>query len=79
MPQRTRFLVRWRMLAMMYGLIMLTEYLNEILDDIKFYDARAYNTNKRGLISLVDTRKSTIIGIVELIGTKPITAEEYCK
>ena len=58
---------------------MLTEYLDEILDGTKTYDARAYNTNKRGLIALVDTKKSAIIGTVELIGTKPITAEEYCK
>lgn len=64
---------------MMYGLIMLREYLDEILDGTKTYDARAYNTNKRGLIALVDTRKSAVIGTVELIGTKPITAEEYCK
>lgn len=63
----------------MYGLIMLTEYLDEILDGTKTYDARAYNTNKRWLIALVDTKKSAIIGTVELIGTKPITAEEYCK
>lgn len=54
----------------MYGLIMLTEYLDEILDGTKTYDARAYNTNKRGLIALVDTKKSAIIGTVELIGTK---------
>ena len=64
---------------MMYGLIMLREYLDEILYGTKTYDARAYNTNKRGLIALVDTRKSVIIGTVELIGTKPITADEYCK
>ena len=42
MPQRTHFLVRWRMLAMMYGLIMLREYLDEILDGTKTYDARTY-------------------------------------
>lgn len=52
----------------MYGLIMLREYLDEILDGIKTYDARSYNTNKRGLIALVDTKKSAIIGTVELIG-----------
>ena len=58
---------------------MLREYLDEILDGTKFYDARAYNTNKRGLIALVDKKKSAIIVTVELIGTKHITAEEYCK
>ena len=64
---------------MMYGLIMLREYLDEMLDRTKAYDARAYNTNKRGLIALVDTRKSAIIGTVELVGIEPITAEKYCK
>lgn len=43
---------------MIYGLIMLREYLDEILDGTKFYDACAYNTNKCGLIALVDTKKS---------------------
>lgn len=38
-----------------------------------------YNTNKRELIALVDTRKSSIVGTVELVGSRPITAEEYCK
>lgn len=63
----------------MYGLIMLREYLEEILDGVKLYDARSYNTNKRGTIALVDTKKSSIIGTIELVGTHPITADEYCK
>lgn len=63
----------------MYGLIMLREYLEEILDGVKSYDARSYNTNKRGTIALVDTKKSFVIGTIELVGTHPITAEEYCK
>lgn len=63
----------------MYGLIMLREYLDEILDGKKTYDARAYDTNKRGVIALVDTRKSSIIGLIDLVGTHAISAEEYCK
>lgn len=63
----------------MNGLIMLREYLDEILDGDKTYDARSYDTNKRGTIALVDTKKSAIIGLVDLIGTHKITAEEYCK
>lgn len=57
---------------------MLREYLDEILDGKKTYDARAYNTNKRGTIALVDTKKSAIIGLIELVGTRKISAEEYC-
>lgn len=63
----------------MYGLIMLREYLDEILDRDKTYDARAYDTKKRGTIALVDTKKSAIIGVIELIGTHKIPADEYCK
>ncbi len=62
----------------MYGLIMLREYLDEILNEKKNYDARAYDTKHRGTIALVDTKKSTIIGLVDLIGTHKISAEEYC-
>lgn len=63
----------------MYGLIMLREYLDEILDGKKTYDARAYDTNKRDTIALVDTKKSAIIGLIDLVGTHKISAEEYCK
>ena len=63
----------------MYGLVMLREYLDEILDGKKTYDARAYDTNKRGTIALVDTKKSAIIGLIDLVGTHKITAEEFCK
>lgn len=63
----------------MYGLIMLREYLDEILDGKKTYDARSYDTNKRGTIALVDTKKSAVIGLIDLVGTHKISAEEYCK
>jgi len=62
----------------MYGLIMIREYLDEILEGKKTYDARSYDTNKRGMIALVDSRKSAIIGLIDLVGTHTITAEEYC-
>ncbi len=57
---------------------MLREYLDEILDEKKNYDARAHDTKHHGTIALVDTKKSTIIGLVDLIGTHKISAEEYC-
>lgn len=63
----------------MYGLIMLRDYLDEILDGKKTYDARAYDTSKRGTIALVDTKKSSIIGLVDLVSTHKISAQEYCK
>lgn len=58
---------------------MLREYLDEILNGKKTFDARAYDTNKRGTIALIDTKKSTIIGLIDLIGTHKLTAEECCK
>ena len=51
----------------MDGLIMLRDYLDEVLDGKKTYDARAYGTNKRGTIALVDTKKSAVIGLIDLV------------
>ena len=63
----------------MYGLIMIKDYLDEILEGKKTFDARSYPTNKRGTIALVDSKKSCITGLVDLIGVHPISADEYCK
>ncbi len=63
----------------MYGLMIIKYYLNEFLDDSKTYDAHAYTTNKRGTIALADTKKSAIIGLVDIVGTHKISAEDYCK
>ncbi len=62
----------------MNRLVMLREYLDEILDGKKTSDVRAYDTKHRGTIALVDTKKSAIIGLVDLIGTHKISTEEYC-
>lgn len=40
----------------MFGLILINDYLNEILDGSKNFDARSYPTNKRGKIALIDSR-----------------------
>lgn len=63
----------------MYGLIMIKDYLDEILDGKKTFDARSYPTTKRGTIALVDSKKSSIVGLVDLIGVHLISADEYCK
>lgn len=62
----------------MYGLIMLREFLDKILERKKTYDARAYDNSKRGTIALVDTKKYAVIGLFDLVGTHKISAEEYC-
>ena len=62
----------------MFGLTMIKDYLNEILDGSKTFDARSYPTNKRGLIALIDSRSMKIYGTIELVGCREISAEEYC-
>ena len=66
-------------ITIVLGLIMLREYLDEIFEGNKTYDARRYDTKVRGTIALVDTKKSAIIGLIDLIGTHKISATEYCK
>ena len=61
----------------MYGLIMIKDYLNEFLDGKKTYDARAYRTNKRGTIALVDSKTMKVYGYAELVGVREITPQEY--
>ena len=61
----------------MYGLTMMKDYLNEILDGSKTFDARSYPTNKRGTITLVDSRSMKVCGTVELVGCREISEEEY--
>lgn len=56
---------------------MMKDYLNEILDGSKTFDARSYPTNKRGIITLVDSRSMKVCGTVELVGCREISEEEY--
>lgn len=63
----------------MFGLTMIKEYLDELLDGLKTYDARSYPTNTRGIIALVDSRSMKVYGIVELVGVRKITPEEYAE
>lgn len=62
----------------MFRLTMIKDYLNEILDGSKTFDAISYPTNKRGLIALIDSRSMKIHGTIELVGCREISAEEYC-
>lgn len=63
----------------MFGLTMMKEYLDELLDGSKTYDARSYPTNKRGTIALVDSRTMKVYGVIELVGIRKITPKEYAK
>lgn len=49
---------------------MIKDYLNEILDGTKLFDARSYPTNKRGKIALIDSRLMKIYGTIELVGCR---------
>lgn len=63
----------------MFGLAMIKDYLNEILDGSKIFDARScYPTNKRGKIALIDSKSMKIYGTIELVGCREISAKEYC-
>ena len=61
----------------MYGLTMLKEYLNEFLEGQKTYDARAYTTDKRGTIALIDSRSLKVYGYAELVGVREISFTDY--
>lgn len=61
----------------MYGLAMLKEYLNEFLDGKKTYDVRAYTTDKRGTIALIDSRSLKVRGYANLVSVREITPQEY--
>ena len=63
----------------MYGLTMIKDYLDELLDGIKTYDVRSYPTSKRGTIALVDSRTMKVYGVIDLISVRRITLEEYAK
>lgn len=62
----------------MFGLTMIKDYLNEILDSPKNFDARSYPTNKRGKIALIDSRLMKIYWTIGLVECREISAEEYC-
>ena len=62
----------------MFGLTMIKDYLNEILDGSRPFDARSYPTSKRGKIALIDSRSMKIYGTIELVGCREICAKEYC-
>ena len=62
----------------MFGLTMIKDHLNEILDGSKTFAARSYQTSKRGKIALIDSRSMKIYGTIELVGCRKISAKEYC-
>lgn len=45
---------------------MISPYIEQILNGEKTLDARSYDTRIRGTIALVDSRKSMIVGLVDL-------------
>lgn len=61
----------------MHGLTMIKDYLNEILNELKTFDARVLTTNKRGTIALVDSKWIKVYGYVDLIGIGEIPPQKY--
>lgn len=58
---------------------MIKDYLDELLDGKKTFDARSYPTNKRGTIALVNSKTSKIEGYIDLIDCVEISSDEYAK
>lgn len=58
-------------------LVMKKEYLLDILNGKKTYDARSYDTSIRGNIALLASENNKIYGFVDLYDVKEITFEEY--
>ena len=63
----------------MYGLTMLKDYLIEILEERKTYDARSYLTSKRGTIALIYSKTLKVYGYADLIAVREISPEEYAQ
>ena len=61
----------------MYGLTMIKDYLNELLNGVKTYDARSYTTNRRGTIALIDSKSMKVYGYVDLVGVREISPSDY--
>ena len=61
----------------MFGITLIKDYLNEILDGFKNFDARSFPINKRGKIALIDSRSMEIYETIELVGCRVISAKEY--
>lgn len=61
----------------MFGLTMYEEYLIDILKGYRSYDARMYQTNKRGRIALIKSNTNLIYGFVDFVSISQITYDEY--
>lgn len=61
----------------MKALFMISPYINQILDGVKIFDARSYDTWTRGTIALVQSKSNLLLGTIEIVDTKEITFQEY--
>lgn len=52
-------------------------YIEEILDGKKKFDARAYPTNIRGTIGIIDSKNMKLVGLAELVNVRIISSNEY--
>ncbi len=61
----------------MKGLIIRLPWIDFILDGVKSWEIRGSNTNVRGQIALIQSGTKTIVGVVELVDSRPLSLEEY--
>jgi hypothetical protein len=61
----------------MKGLIIKRPWIDLILDGVKGWEIRGSNTNVRGEIALIESGTKTVVGVAELVGSRPLALEEY--
>lgn len=61
----------------MKGLIIKSPWIDLILHGEKIWEIRGSNTKIRGEIALIKSGTGTILGTVELVGSKKLTMQEY--
>ena len=63
----------------MFGLIIKKEYLLDIINGKRKFDARLQDTNIRGRIGLIEPKTNILYGYAKLVNVRRITHEEYVK
>ena len=61
----------------MKGLIIRLPWIDLILDDVKSWEIRGSNTNVRGKIALLQSGTKSIVGVAELVDSRPLSLMEY--
>ena len=61
----------------MKGLIIRPPWIDLILDDVKSWEIRGSNPKVRGEIALIQSGTKTVVGVAELVDSRPLSLEDY--